>query len=437
MKETTTIARAIDASGTTHVTQELQTLLNDAAAMGTAAVISAGSYLTGPLFVPSGSTVILQEGSVLMGTTDESIIPLVSTRVAGVEGTWYPGVLNICDASHVRISGTGTIDGQGPYWWNKYWGNDTRGGMRSDYDARGLRWACDYDCMRPRNIVVMNSHDIELSEFASRRSGFWNIHVCYSHDIHIAGIRIMGAGVNSPSTDGIDIDSCHDVLVEQCEITCNDDSICIKSGRDSDGIRIGKPCHHIEIKNCRIHAGFGVTIGSEVSGGIYDIKIHDLTFLGTDCGFRIKSSASRKGYIRDVAVESLSMKNVRYPFHICLNWNPGYNHCMLPDHFTGTVSDLCLKLLDDSHLELPNTQVSKITVRNVRAVRDRNKCSSSRAFTIEGFPDAAIHGLRFEDIELDCTEFGTISYVDGLELSNVTVSADGALNKDNDSYDNR
>ena len=122
----TTASRAINATGSSHVTSELQTLLDDAAAARVPAVITAGTYLTGPLFISSGTNVILEKGSVIMGTTDESIIPIVQTRVAGIEGDWYPGVLNVCDAHNVSIVGEGTIDGQGPYWWAKYWGPDTQ-----------------------------------------------------------------------------------------------------------------------------------------------------------------------------------------------------------------------------------------------------------------------------------------------------------------------
>lgn len=433
----TTASRVINATGSSHVTSELQTLLDDAAAARVPAVITAGTYLTGPLFISSGTNVILEKGSVIMGTTDESIIPIVQTRVAGIEGDWYPGVLNVCDAHNVSIVGEGTIDGQGPYWWAKYWGPDTQGGMRADYDKRGLRWACDYDCMRPRNVVVMNSHDVDLIGFTSRRSGFWNVHVCYSHDVHLDGIRIVGADVHSPSTDGIDIDSSHNILVENCETNCNDDSICIKSGRDADGIRVGRPCHHITIRKCRINAGFGVTIGSEVSGGVHDIEIRDLVFTGTDCGFRIKSSDARKGYIKNVVVDNLSMTNVRFPFHICLNWNPGYNRCTLPESYMGDIPTLWEKLLDPSYSKHPNTQVSDILVRNVHAVRDPKTCTSSRAFTIEGFPDAPIKRLHLEDVHLDCTEFGSVSCIEDFSLSNVTIGASGNHDERNDNYDNR
>lgn len=437
MQTLTAAQRAIDPTGTVHVTRELQALIDDAASSGSVAVITPGTYLTAPLFVPSGATVRLEEGAVLLGTTDESLIPIMPTRAAGIECAWYPGVLNVLDASGVRIEGAGAIDGQGPYWWAKYWGDDMSGGMRADYDARGLRWACDYDCMRPRNVVIMGSHDVELRGITSRRSGFWNVHVCYSDHVHIDGVHIEGCGETSPSTDGIDIDSSHDVLVERCVTDCNDDSICIKSGRDADGVRVGRPCHHVTVRDCRINAGFGVTIGSEVSGGVHDVLLQNLVFSGTDCGFRIKSSEPRKGFIHNVVFEDVQMTDVRYPFHICLDWNRGYSRCTLPEGYAGEVPDIWAKLLDTGQLELPNTQVSDLVMRRVRARRTPGSDVPSRAFTIEGYADQPIRRLSFEDAELDCTEFGSISCVEDLTFSGVRVGAAGAHDACNDDYDNR
>lgn len=424
----------IDASGCAHVTDALQRLIDSAAGTGEPVVIAAGTYLTAPLFVPSRSRVVLEEGAVLLGTIDEARIPVVPTRVAGIECPWYPAVLNINGAEDVVVEGSGVIDGQGPYWWEKYWGADGSGGMRADYDARGLRWACDYDCMRPRNVAVMRSRDVRLADFTSRRSGFWNVHVCYSEQVHIDGLRIEGG--HGPSTDGIDIDSSNDVLVERCKTTCNDDSICIKSGRDADGVRVGQPCHRVTVRSCRINAGFGVTIGSEVSGGVHDIVLRDLDFCGTSCGFRIKSAEPRRGFIRDVTVENVRMRGVRYPFHLCLNWNAGYSTCTLPAGYAGPVSPVWEKLLDTSHLDAPKTEVSDIAIRHVRCDGAADD-GPSRAFDIEGYDDQPIRNLSFEDVELSCTEFGRIEHVEGLRMDGVRVSATGTRTAELDDFDNR
>lgn len=429
--------RMIDRTGNSLVTEELQALIDETAKEGGILVLEAGTYLTAPLFLKSSMELHFEDGAVLLGTTDEIRIPVIPTRAAGVEMDWYPGVLNCNGQRDVTISGNGTIDGQGEYWWRKYWGDDGKSGMRGEYDAKGLRWACDYDCMRVRNVVIMESSHVTVRDITSTRSGFWNIHICYSDHIHVDGVKITACGMESPSTDGIDIDSCHDVLVENCVTSCNDDSICIKSGRDADGIRVNRPCHDITIQNCEILAGFGVTIGSEVSGGVYNITLKNLRYRGTDCGFRIKSSAARHGYIKDVLVENLHMVNVKYPFHFFLNWNPAYSFCELPEGYEGEVPEHWRKLLEVIPDSIPKTKVSDITIRNVTAENEADYDGISRAFHIEGFQEQPIERVVFQNVSLACKEFGVINYTKDIEFHDISVSVSGARDEMNDSYDNR
>ena len=432
-----TSAKNIDNTGKTLVTGQLQALIDEAAAAGGIVLLEPGTYLTASLFLGSHMEFRFEEGAVLMGTTDETQYPITPTRAAGIEMDWYPGLLNCNGQTDVPISGKGIINGQGEYWWRKYWGDDMKGGYREIYDAKGLRWACDYDCMRVRNMVIMDSSDITVRDITSTRSGFWNIHVCYSSNVHIDGVKIEACGAHSPSTDGIDIDSCEHVLVENCVTSCNDDSICIKSGRDADGIRVGRPCHDVTVQNCTILAGFGVTIGSEVSGGVYDITLKNLKYRGTDCGFRIKSSIARKGYIRDITVDGLEMVNVKYPFHLFLNWNPAYSYCELPEGYTGEIPEHWKKLLERSSDDIPKTKVSGITIQNVKAWNEPDYSGISRAFNLEGFEDVPMEHIHFRNVSLACKEYGIINYVNDIQFENVNVSVSGARDEKNDDYDNR
>lgn len=432
-----TSEKAIDNSGQTLVTEALQALIEEAAACRGVVVLEKGIYLTAPLFLKSHMELHFEEGAVLLGTTDETVIPVIPTRAAGIEMEWYPGILNCNSQEDVVVSGRGVIDGQGEYWWQKYWGTDGSGGYRKVYDAKGLRWAADYDCMRVRNVVVCDSRDITLKDFASERSGFWNIHIVYSSHVHVDGIKIRNCKSHSPSTDGIDIDSCEHVLVENCVTECNDDSICIKSGRDADGYRVNRPCHDIVVQNCEIRSGFGVTLGSEVSGGVYDITLRNLRYHGTDCGFRIKSFIARKGYIRDILVENLEMVNVKYAFHFDLNWFPQYSICTLPEHYEGEILPHWKKLLQVLPPEIPNTQVTNLTIRNVKSTMEADYDGISRAFHMQGFADMPIRGVSLENVNVECREFGLINYVEGISMQNVNISVCGERNAENDVYDNR
>lgn len=140
--------------------------------------------------------------------------------------TWPAAVINIVDEKNAAISGEGTLDCRGKVFWDKYWE------MRKEYEARGLRWIVDYDCKRVRGILVERSSDITLSGFTLMRTGFWGCQILYSDYCTIDGLTINNnIGGHGPSTDGIDIDSSCNILIENCDVDCNDDNICIKSGR--------------------------------------------------------------------------------------------------------------------------------------------------------------------------------------------------------------
>ena len=436
MKKITTKDFEIDCTGNTLVTLELQKLLDMANEDELELTISKGDYLVSNLFVKSNTKIIFEDGAKLIATTDENEYLVLDTRVAGIEMPWYVAVINVIDAKNVTICGNGIIDGSGKYWWEKYWGADGVSGMRAIYDKNNLRFACDYDCRRIRNVLVSNSSDIKLKDFNSIDSGFWNVHILYSHDVLVDNINVDASDPLSPSTDGIDIDSCYNVEVKNCNLTCNDDSICIKSGRDADGLRVGIPSHDIKIHDCNIYLGFGVTIGSELSGGIYNIDISNIRYEGTDCGFRIKSTKTRKGYIKNVKLDNLCMVNVKYLFHIYLNWNPSYSNCKIPKSYTKEIkphwNTLCQKVSDD----IPNTVIKDIFISNVKAYTTSDYRGLSRCFNIEAFKDSPIDNIVFDNMDINVKEFGIINYAN-FSINNSKINVTDKYNPINDVYDNR
>jgi polygalacturonase len=129
----------------------------------------------------------------------------------------------------------------------------------------------------------------------------------------------------------VDIDSSRYVLVENCDIDCNDDNICLKAGRDADGLRVNRPTEHVVIRNCITRAGQGLfTIGSETSGGIHDVEVYGLKADGTSSGIRFKSSGQRGGVVSDIRIHDIQMTNVALPFEFNLDWNPSYSIAKLP-----------------------------------------------------------------------------------------------------------
>lgn len=414
-------------------TLAIQKAIDSGAIQGIPVVISAGTYLVGSLFLKEGSTLRFAHDATLLGSTDLADYPEIPTRVAGVEMVWPAAILNAIDVNNIDISGHGKIDGQGEHWWDLYCGADKISGLRVDYDKKGLRWIADYLVKRPRACLIYNAHDVTIADLTFERAGFWNLQITYASNVFVSGLTIRDN--HGPSTDGIDIDSSSHVRITQCDVSCGDDCIVIKSGRDGDGYRVGRIAENIEIDHCLIRSGYGVTLGSEVSGGIRNVYVHDITFENSDCGLRMKSSKERGGFIEDVVVENLRMHNVQFPFSWIMDWHNSYNRKLfdniddLPEAWQAVARQV------PEHLQM--TKVRNISISRVEATLDAGYALPARAFDLVAFAEKPMEDIRFRSCRIEAKEFGRIVAVNDLHFDDVVVSAAGENNDANDTFDNR
>ncbi|WP_353807661.1 glycoside hydrolase family 28 protein [Agromyces sp. SYSU T00194] len=411
-------------------TAAIQRAIDVAAKVAGRVILAGGTYRTGALFLRSGITFEIAEDATLLATTEDDQYPNIHSRLAGIEMDGPAAVINALDCEDVTLTGAGLIDGNGQFWWDRYWGPDGDGGVRADYDSRGLRWAADYDTVRPRLIFINESRRITVSGLHIRKSPFWTIHLCYTTDATIADITI--ADSFGPSTDGIDIDSCERVLVERCSIACGDDNIVLKSGRDADGRRVNRPCRDIDIRDCTIGEGLGVALGSDLSGGISDVRISDLRFEGTDYGFRIKSSRARGGVVENISVTDLEMTDVVFPFSFALNWYPWFNQIEIPDTFTGDIPPWWHVLATPIPDDLAPTTVRGMTISRAVSRLSDDYTGESRAFELDGYPENPMTGIRLEDVEIQATNLGQIIGVREFELNDVRIAIDSARDPSDD-----
>lgn len=407
-------------------------------------VIPAGTYLTGSLFLHSDMIFELAEGAVLLGIQDESAYPLVPYRSGGIEMKGYPaGVLNGRNCENLTVCGKGAVDGNGEYWWTKFWGppeDNHKGGMLAQYPP-SLRWAVDKDCFRPRNYIFANCKNLVLKDVHSLRSACWNIHIYYSEDVLVDGVVVEDN--LGPSTDGIDIDSCNRVVVRNCILSAHDDGIVLKSGRDADGLRVNRPCENVEIYNCHLNApSEGITLGSDMSGGIRNVYIHDCTFDGARNGFRIKSARTRGGVMEKIVVKNLTMRNVRYAFSFQLNWFPEFSYCKIPDDYTGPIPYYWEIMTQPVPKEIGLPTLRDVTIENVTAVVDDEYIQSILRFLPPGYkldpsiyttdppvlfeldadPERPMENITFRNVTLDSRCLGSISGIKNLKFENVTIS---------------
>jgi polygalacturonase len=401
--------------GATNSTQAIQKAIDDCAKKGGGIVaFKPGNYLTGAIFLKSNVHLRIDENVSLLGSQDDNDYPRLATRVAGIEMPWLSALINVNDAKNVKISGGGTIDGQGKKWWDKYWA------LRKEYEPKGLRWASDYDAERVRLLVVWKSSDVTVENLSLKRSGFWTVQVVYSDHVTVDKIKISDN--EGPSTDGVDIDSSSYVLVKNCDIDNNDDDICLKAGRDFDGLRVNRPTEFVLIRDNLIRRGGGViSFGSETSGGIRHVVALNNRGIGTKEGIRFKSAKTRGGFVEDVLVDGLKMENVPLPFTFTLNWNPSYSYATIPKDITNIPAHWTVMNTPVTPVERGYCDFRNITIRNVEVIGAR------QIFTASGLPAKMVRDVKFINITAQGNEAGSIEYAKDWTMQNVNLkTANGA-----------
>jgi polygalacturonase len=396
-------------------TTAIQKAIDAAAAANGTVTLKPGTYLTGSLFLKSGVTLDIPEGVTLIGSQRLEDYPMLPTRIAGIEMTWPAALINARDQHNITITGKGAIDGDGPIWWKSYWD------LRAQYEPKGLRWASDYDARRPRLLLFQNSENIHLGGgITLKRSGFWTVQVLYSSNIAIDGVIIRNnEGGKGPSTDGIDIDSSRDVLVAHADIDVNDDALCLKAGRDSDGLRVNRPTENVVLRDSIIrHGAAAVTIGSETSGGFRNIQAYNLTALsGVPSGVLFKSAHTRGGYAKNILIHDLDLQGVAIPIHITMNWNPTYSYATLPAGTDPkTVPPYYITLttpVTPPEKGLPH--FSDVHIWNIKAT------GAKQAFNVAAYPNAPLVDFKLDHLNIEAQTAGTIANAKNWTMTDNTI----------------
>lgn len=402
--------------GTTLNTKAIQKAIDACSAKGGGVVSFApGKYLTGSIFLKQNVRLQLDKGVEILGSQNFEDYPEIDTRIAGIEMKWPAALINIIGQQNVAITGEGLVNAQGKFCWDKYWA------MRKDYDAKGLRWIVDYDAKRVRTLLISNSTNVTIKSITLQQSGFWTVQVLYSKFITVDGIIVRNnVGGHGPSTDGIDVDSSTYILVQNCDIDCNDDDFCLKAGRDWDGLRVNKPTEYVVIRDCISRAGGGLlTLGSETAGGIRHVWANNLSGNGTGNGLNIKSATTRGGTVEDIHFSNITMNNIGNAIQITMNWNPAYSYSTLPAGYDiNTVPEHWKKMLtkvEPAEKGIPTFKdiyISNINIKGAKKIIN--------AIGMEGHP---LIGFHLSNVNIEGTTAGTIAYAKDWTFDNVAIIA--------------
>ncbi|MBS1605943.1 MAG: right-handed parallel beta-helix repeat-containing protein [Bacteroidetes bacterium] len=401
-------------------TKAIQSAIDDCSKQGGGVVeFEPGTYLTGSVFLKEGVELRIGKGVELKGSQHFEDYPEIRTRIAGIEMKWPAALLNVIGVKRAAVTGEGTVNAQGKFCWDKYWA------MRREYDPKGLRWIVDYDAKRVRTLLIQDAADITVRGIRFVDAGFWTVQVLYSKYVTVDGITVRNnEDGHGPSTDGVDIDSSSWVLVENCDIDCNDDDFCLKAGRDWDGLRVNRPTEYVVIRNCTARKGGGLlTIGSETSGGIRHVLATDLTAKGTGNGFHIKSATTRGGTVEDIHIRNFTMDSVGNAILFTMNWNPAYSYSTLPAGYNiDSVPEhwkTMLHKVEPAEKGIPHFRDIYISGMKVRSAR--------RAIEATGLDQSMISGVHIDNMTINAATAGEISYARDWEVSGAAVtSKDGS-----------
>ena len=366
----------------------------------------AGTYLTGAIRLRSKVGIHLDENATILFSTDPADYPVILTRWEGTECMNYSGLMYAQDATDIAITGEGTIDGQGSAWWP--WTPRARPTLvklremgETQDDPTQRKFGTPEAGLRPTLFEPINSKRILLEGVTFTNSPFWTVHPIYCEDITARKLTIKGTG---PNTDGLNPDSCRNVLIEDCTFDTGDDCVTLKSGRDRDGRRVGKPTENVWVRNCTFLRGHGtVVIGSEMSGGVRNVLAENIVADGNDAGVRIKSRRGRGGVVENIHYRNLSYKNIeKEAITIDMFYDVGNN----PD------------VRQDSPEGLP-------VYRNI--LIENLKCDgAATAMRIRALPDSPMSNIVLRNVEITAKQGITITNAPDTRLSDVIVKHSGA-----------
>ncbi len=365
-------------------------------------LVPAGKWLTGPIHFKSNIDLHLAEGSeVIFSDQFEDYLPPVRVRAGSIEIYNYSPLIYAKDCRNIAITGPGKLNGNAEKWWD--WKNkETR-----DYftaEIRGIPveervYGKPEHAIRPSFVQFFNCRNILLEGFTIGSGPNWTIHPVFSENIIIRRVQVLTDG---PNNDGIDPDSSRNILVEHCVFDTGDDCLVLKSGYNEDGWRAAKPTENVIMRWCASKRGHGgLVIGSEMSGDVRNVYMHDCNFEGTDRALRIKSRRGRGGVVENVWVENIVVKDMQYEV-VILNMDYGADKNAL-------------------------TNERAPLFRNIN-VKDVYGDGAPMAIRIVGLPDSPIENVRFENIRIKSTEGVLCRNAKDLHFKNIDISpAKGAV----------
>lgn len=311
---------------------------------GGVVMVPAGLWLTGPVVIKSDINLYLATGATLLFTNDKTQYPLITANWEGLPQMKNQSPISATGAANIGITGKGIIDGNGDVWravkidkltesqWKKklasggVLSDDKKTWYPSEQFMKGSKMPANpgmvspekdaafyesiKDFLRPNLLLLTECKLILIEGVTFQNSPAWCLHPLLCENLTVRNISVKNLWY-AQNGDGIDAESCKNVLIENSVFDVGDDALCMKSGRDAEGRKRGRPIENVIIRGCTVYAAHGgFVIGSEMSGGARNIHVSNCTFIGTDIGLRFKTTRGRGGVVENIFIKDIYMKDI-------------------------------------------------------------------------------------------------------------------------------
>ena len=425
------------ADGLTLNTKSINAAITECSANGGGVVlIPQGLWLTGPIVLKSNVNLHVNRAALVQFTNDKKEYSLVEGNFEGHPSVRNESPLSAANATNIAITGDGIFDGHGEAWravgkervtdteWKqlvasggvvsadgKNWypsesyvkGNTTKNAILIQPGKSLADYADMKDFFRPNLLVFTSCKKILLQGATFQNSPAWDLHMLMCEDLTLKDVHIRNPWY-AQNGDGIDVESCKNVLIEGSTFDAGDDGICVKSGRDADGRKRGMPTENMVVRNdvvYRAHGGF--VIGSEMSGGARNIFVTDCTFIGTDIGLRFKTVRGRGGVAENIFIKNIVMRDI---VHEAILFDMYYMTTA-----TTTLGEKAdIPVVNEGTPQFRDFYVSNITCDG-----------AEKAMLIRGLPEMSIKGIHLDNITIKADKGAELIEANNISLKNVTL----------------
>ena len=406
-------------------------------------IVPRGTWLTGPITLLSNIELYTEAGALVIFSTNKDLYPLVETSFEGYNTYRCASPINGRNLINIAITGKGIFDGSGDVWrsvkkekltesqWKKlvasggivsengktwYPSQQFRSGeqLAEMNVPRTLKTIAEFqqirDFLRPVMVSLISCKKVLIDGPTFQNSPAWCIHPLMCEDLTVRNTTVKNPWY-SQNGDGIDIESCKNSLIYNSNFDVGDDAICIKSGKDKEGRDRGIPTENLIIKNCIVYHGHGgITIGSEMSGGVKNLHASNCTFLGTDVGLRFKSQRGRGGVVEDIYISNIEMINIPAQ---AISFNLYYSGKSVLEDMEDGKGESAPKL---QPVTAETPQFKDITIRNI------NCKGAYQGILLQGLPEMKLENVFLENFRMEA-DYGVIcSDAANVKIKNLTLT---------------